>query len=231
MKFGTEVELAEQVCFWLEKNGYEVYKEVFTIDGDIDIVAVKKGLVWAIECKKSYTNTVCEQAYSRLKHAHYVSIAIPGSRNTNLPYDFFLKYHGIGKIEVNKWDKNHYVVIEDTKPKISRPKQNYKNFVRELRLKRIRSLREFLSEKHKDLVAGSRYGGQITPYKITISKIKELLSEEPKTMSDIIDTIDHHYSSNRSAKSSLAKAMLLFEKGFKSVKGESGETLWSYEGD
>jgi Holliday junction resolvase len=51
-----EEALAEKVIAWLEADNWDVYQEVRpwpTYARAIDIVAVKPGMIWAIECKTS----------------------------------------------------------------------------------------------------------------------------------------------------------------------------------
>jgi len=55
-----ETDLAERVINWLEDQHWEIYQEVqFRGYGGIaDIVAVRAGYLWIIECKTSMTFTL-----------------------------------------------------------------------------------------------------------------------------------------------------------------------------
>lgn len=99
-KFTTEVELAQAVANWAETQGWEVFKEVFTNDGDIDLVLVQGRAIWAIECKLRLGADVLEQATTRRKYAHYVSVATPKVKEVSDVLRFYAESSGIGMLQV-----------------------------------------------------------------------------------------------------------------------------------
>lgn len=233
-KFSSEIELAELVCKWLIDNGWEVYKEVHTPGGDIDIVAVMGEVVWAIECKLTLNHKLLEQALMRKPHAHYVSVAVPhkdGRRDYVTTY--FLRQHGLGLIDVGRGREyriryttgeiareHHCGIEEKIKPRVQRsPLERTKH------AKKITRLKASLTEAHKSLIAGAPGGGQLTPYKVTIMRLREYLARVGKaSIREIVEEVSHHYWSPSAARAGIARAMLNFEEGFKQTR--EGKTVY-----
>jgi hypothetical protein len=210
-QFKTEAELAEAVVAWLCDMGWTVYKEVLIQkSGKIaDIVAVKDSEVWIVESKLIYGSKVLEQSYYMKDYSDYISVAIPNAKE-NLVLDFFAKHQGIGVLEVHSNGGNtefaNYVFRKEMEVKNNNPR--FKS-----------QLLESLHEDQKLSIAGSKGGGYVTPYKLTIDRIKEYLTKNgPKSINDIVQNVPHHYSNNSSAKATLAKRFLTIEKDFELVE-------------
>ena len=79
-----ETILAELVVNWLESQKWDVYQEVQieTYGKIADIVAVLGNLVWIIECKKSLSLSVMEQAYRWRRYANFTSVAVQRRKGT-----------------------------------------------------------------------------------------------------------------------------------------------------
>lgn len=217
-KFRSESDLAESIVGWLKNEGWTVFKEVqpIKLSKIADIVAVKDDKIWIIEAKLIYGSKVLEQAFYWSKYADFVSIAVPRTYNKNIVLDFFLKEHGIGRFWVapSTVIENSGYVFLDVSPKIN--DNVLKKYI-------IESLRE----EHKLSIAGSSGGGYITPYKITIDQIRNLLKEKGKlSINEIVDSIKHHYSNRRSAINTLNKRLLDVEKDFEIIE-EEGKKFFS----
>jgi len=183
----TEEDLAEVLISFLKVEGWEVYQEVDTVWGRVDIVAKQGPIVWAIECKLSLGFPVLEQAYKALGKFHYVSVAVPWKARSKFAFDIAGRY-GIGVILVPKTWRN---ISEDVKPRLNRrPKRTPE-----------------LHEEQKDYCkAGTNSGGHWTPFKGTRERLVKMVNLEPGLVfPEAIKRLDHHYSSIASAKSCLKR--------------------------
>lgn len=195
----SEQEMATLVINWLELQHWDVYQEVqFNTNSSIaDIVAVRNGLIWVIECKKALTFAVMDQAKNWRSHLR--SIAVPKIRDwrsRNLPYDICKNYLSVGVLLVT----NFGTIREEVSPPIMR---SYHKVAKSMILQ--------LSEAHKNHAqAGSANGGHYTPYRATMDLVKLFISDNPGcTLNQIFAEIEehHHYASNQSAKQSIRKAL------------------------
>lgn len=138
------------------------------------------------------------QAVRWKPYANLIYVAVPRSKSGRFG-DYgcqLLRQEGIGLLEV----KGDYI-YETIKAKFNRRINNH--------------LRDTLVEQHKELPGGHSGGGYVTPYKLTIDRVKKYLgsyrfSEDDgwATMAEILDHCETHYSS---PKASLAAAMKTFE--------------------
>jgi len=201
-EFKSEEEFAEIIVKWLKKNNWEVYQEVQInrYGGSIaDIVALKDGKYWIIECKLNFGFKVMAQADEWRNFANYVSIAVPRLARTQFREKICnLLNIGIITISYNQWLRNqdideHWKVTEDLKA----PEQELQH----------KGLIGQLTEKHKTYAkAGNNYGKRITPFKLTVEKLIEYVKNNNGTLlKKAIKNIQHHYSTNNSANGSLAK--------------------------
>ena len=196
-----ETELAKSVIAWLSDQHWDIYQEVqFTAGSSIaDIVAVKHGIMWIIECKMSYGFTVLQQASQWL--AHYRSVAVPSETyHHHRDYSVAKYYYRVGILEVNT---KHDDVWEIIKPPI---------MYRENDL--IKKYRARLTELHKTFApAGSRGGQHLTPYKETMMDVRKAIEINPGcTIKDLYQSLGKmHYSSADSFKGNLIKALNDFE--------------------
>lgn len=207
--FASEAELAAHVCAWLESEGWDVYKEVFCSTGDIDIVAVRAGIVWVIETKLSFNVDVVHQATCRTGFGHYVSVATPPLsyerryRGGTILLRDVMAQRGIGWLAVERYTPTKVRVWQEVKPRFVRLKGLPID-----RLRAIREIKDRLTEHHKGLVAGAPGGGQITAFKLTIIRVEEFLRKHGSaTMAEIVEKVQHHYSTTTGAKTCIAKAM------------------------
>jgi hypothetical protein len=187
----TESEHAEAVRERLHECGWATYAEVSMYSGDMraDIVAVKNGVVIVVETKTSYTLDLLEQA-ERWKfqvHAVYVSAPTDGSKMFHR-----LRQHlGIGLMKTWKYC--------DTYLSEGRLNRNPHG------LKRILPM---LCEERRVQPAGVAMGGYYTPFRGTVDNLRRLLArkkDQTATWKELLMDLDHHYSSDSVAKSTLSK--------------------------
>jgi hypothetical protein len=197
----TEQDLAKDVVEWLENQRWDVYQEVKAFGHIADIVAIGSNLVWVIECKRSLTLSVMEQAYGWRTHLR--SIAVPYTKRKkngrSLAYEIAKNYLKIGVIEVS-----NFGIREVVNAPLMKEYSNSANHLESL-----------LREEHKHFAkAGSNSGGYYTPYQATIKAIKKFIGTNPgSTLKEIIDVLGKgHYASNSSCRQSLNLALTNWEK-------------------
>jgi len=198
-----ETELAAQIIPWLKEQHYEVYQEVPLPYnwGDIDILAVRGIVTWAIEVKTSFSFHVIEQASSR--PTLYRSVFVPSSKRRQNSgsriYDVCRSYFRIGVIELFGFG----IKVEEDAPLI----RNHYDA--------SRRLLNFITDEHKThLAAGTQAGQRLTPYRITMNAVQTHIKRHPGcTIKEIHEMLGKgHYASNQSFKQSVASALNSFEK-------------------
>lgn len=196
-----ETELAAHVVEWLTDQHWDVYQEVRQYQGGpiADIVAVRHGIVWVIECKLSAGLYVLEQAGGW--HSHLRSVAVPESRSRTRRFEFVARdYFKVGVIEVNKRSGN---VNEVRAAPLMREYH-----------KLATDLRSILHDGHKEFSeAGSKDGGYWTPYKETMRKVRRVIEGNPGcTIGEIYKRLEEtHYRNEASAKSGIRNSLVQFE--------------------
>jgi hypothetical protein len=196
-----ETDLFPPLKEWLENAGYEVFAEVQSIHtgGRADIVATQSPVVSIVEMKVTLSLDLIGQAVRWKPYANFIYVAVPRSKNGRYG-DYacqLLRSEGIGLLEV----KGNYV-YDTIRAKFNRRINDH--------------IRQSLVEQHKDLPGGHAGGGYVTPYKLTIDRVKEYLGSYRfskddgwATMAEILQHCETHYSS---PKASLAAAMKGFEE-------------------
>lgn len=190
-----EVDVARPIVRWLRREGWEVYQEVSLGYGDscCDIVAKSGSLLWAVEVKRSKTIALVDQARVWLGHAHLVSVATPTSKRRTAyrlraasTWDWLCEQFGLGQFEVGD------SVRVTAWPRVARRVDS--------------TLRNALHRAQKSMVeAGAAGGGHWTAFRSTVEKLTKLVERRPGiAIGDAVAAIDHHYSSGRSARSTLA---------------------------
>ena len=189
----SEEQLAKMVIDHYEKLGYETYKEV-TAKGSkgggthrADIIAVKGDEYIVIETKVGFGLKVIEQAFAWKSKSHKAYIAIPKrKRNNTKRFGYEIcRDMGVGVIEIDIKKKDLFFYCESSINKNpDLPK---------------------LYEEQKDATAGVS-SGYITPFKVTKQKIMEYVKQNGEcSLSDLVESVDHHYRNNNSAKQSISK--------------------------
>jgi len=207
----NEEQLAEIVVNWLEREGWETYKEVPFSSGYLDILAVRGPIHWVIEVKTRLSDELIAQARGRIGISHYVSIACPlPDKGVRVSDKFYLEYHGIGLLDIssNRWNPEYNVksIIQPSHARPSPEKRN-KRIANNLRYLKARLLPEYKTEK-----AGVAASSRISPFKATCLMVRNiLLKNGPMTPAEIAAQIEHHYSTDRGFISQLTKLYHLIE--------------------
>lgn len=210
----SEVDLAKAVVNWLAEQGWEVWQEVQlnTYSNIHDIVAVKCGLTWTIECKMTMNLTVIAQA--ERSSTCFRSIAIPHASSSSSTSGHALgericKDKGIGIITVS-YGYESIRVGNAYSPSMFKAGYKYR---KEL-IERLQSIPKAYAE------AGSKQG-HWTPYRETMDSVKRFVAKNPGcSIKDIMKSVDHHYRSDATAKSCIPKCLRDFEKWVKIENGK-----------
>lgn len=188
----SESELARAVVAELQAQGYETYEEVEAARGAAraDIVGLRGPLVVIVECKVSMGLAVLEQCVNWRGSAHMV-IAATGYSRTNRAADRLMRFDGIGHWRVG----SDAFVREDIAPRLHRKAD-------------VARLRARCLPENKTggmfAQAGSTTGGHFTPFRATAMALREIVSKQPGlSLRDALAQTKHHYSSAKSAMSSL----------------------------
>jgi hypothetical protein len=193
-----EEEMAKTVVRWLKMKEWEVYQEVSLYGKCCDIVAVKGDTIWAIECKVNLGVHVLEQAYHWKSLAHLISVAVLRPKKRRSAFlSMVMKDYGIGCLDVGPSYINR--CMDSLLKYAVKETQGEKNTSIRPGLKRV------LREEHKTwAAAGNANGKRFTPFQATAEKVKDLVkARSPISMSEMLEDLDHHYSSKASARQSL----------------------------
>jgi hypothetical protein len=196
-----ETELAKIVIDWLKDQKWEVWQEVKLskyICPIHDIIAVQNGITWCIECKLNFNLKVIEQVYR--SNTIFKSIAVP---KMNCFGNKICNILGIGVIHTNNNIFHYYP------GKVFR--ENYR-CNKEI-VETLKNIPQSYSE------AGSFRGHYWSPYKETITNVKNYINKNPCCkLKDIMDGLKHHYASAASARSCLKKSLEEYETNWCDIK-------------
>lgn len=197
-----ESELAKIVTDKFEADGYEIYSEVIYKSGSkrADIVAVKDNEHIVIETKMAMNLTLLQQGFYWKDKVQKVYICFPSKRKINWFALQMCRDYGIG-VYIYKKNGLNLMLESSVCDNPDLPK---------------------LYEQQKDSIAGSKGGGFVTPFSMTRDRlIEHIKTNGEQLLLQSIKDIDHHYSSNSSAKTSISKMinlnvikeLVLFNKG------------------
>jgi hypothetical protein len=181
----SEVVIARVVTAYLRELGWACYFEVALGGHRADIVARQGPLTWVVETKTAFSLAVLEQAEGWTGFANYVSVAVPHTRNR-----FGLRvarHFGIGVLFVGE------KVTEQVGPVLRRQ-------ISEV-------LRKSLAPEHQTWCEPGTQGGHYSPFAATVRAVHDALRGRPEgmTMREIVDSIEHHYNSDSTARSTLPR--------------------------
>lgn len=205
-----EKELAIPIIKWLEDQHWDVYQEVnFGYSTRADIVAVRAGKLWTIETKTTLTIAVLEQAH--MWTTDFRSIAVPRSHRGNRNFAYRIASDlKIGVIEV---DGNYVQEIQNA------PFMRINHGMAKLMMKKLRP-------EHKTaLQAGSKGGGYVTEYSLTMERIKYFIKSNPGcTIREIFENLGKgHYSSSASFKTRTRMALSQWENDWCRIEDISNQ--------
>lgn len=185
-----ETDLAQKFVEYL--SCYDLYFEV-DYHRCVDIVAIEGNISMAYEVKTTFNFKVLEQAIENAKHFHYSYICVPDFSDSYFQRKLCVDY-GLGLLVYPEKDLFREV------RKLVHPKLN--------RHANIFSLRNRLREENKQSIPGSRSGdgGKLTAFGCTVQNAEFFVRRNPGcTLKQMIEGIEHHYSSNQSARGSMAQ--------------------------
>jgi hypothetical protein len=191
----TEQEAAALVVDYLESMGLDIYQEV-EMEGVIaDLVALRGPEIWIIEVKMSWSLDLLQQLreHRRRLHAHRLFAAVPQSRNGMDRQRLFLDC-GFGSITIrNSPDEWAYKTeVTTMAPRVTS--------------RLIPSIRGLLREEHKTFAkAGAPCAaGRFTPFRKTVDALRRIVEAQPGvSIKNALSQMDHHYSSDACARTSL----------------------------
>lgn len=207
----NEVELCKPLIWWLQDLKWTVYQEVqIEAFGAIaDIIAVRDGIVWVIEAKRSLSLDLLAQAVDWAPYANFVSIATPVGktklkRSRRLVFEI-LKNYGIGHLKISQTRFSSglpgdyeaaYDITQAPEAKLNRAASRGEKWILNT-----------LTEEHKTFAeAGNSYGRRYSPFQATCLAVARFVKKSPgATLKETIEGIDHHYANEGSARCSLAK--------------------------
>jgi hypothetical protein len=177
----SEKELAVSVIEAMRQWHWEIYQEVIYGGGRCDIVGKCGNLLWAVECKTTFSLAVIEQAYNARFHAHYSSVAVPTQNNFA---EHICRQLGIGAIHC----KGYADPVERVKPKLNRRPMLFK----------------LVDDQKTSGEAGSQNSDYYTPFRKTVKNLIGYVSRhEGCHFDEALKEIDYHYHTFGSAKSCL----------------------------
>jgi hypothetical protein len=182
--------VAKGIIGYLADLQWEVFQEVTGSVGRADIVARQDSLIWIIETKTAFGLPVIEQGKRWIPHAHLVSVATPshvGEFGKEV-----CRLFGVGILSSGRTYSDGSGTTEILRPRLNR---------KPLRLPK-------LCEEHKTYApAGTNGGGYFTPFNRTCRDVLNVVTRagEGMPLKKVIDMVDHHYSSNSTARSCMRK--------------------------
>lgn len=197
MKDLKETDLAKVFISHFEDMG-DIYQEVDTGHGRVDFVVKTPRIVIGVEVKKSFSLQVIEQA-KRNKHSfHYSYVAVPDTKNSYFAKEV-CKMFGLGVLVCRR---SHYYDND--------PDSDFK-VVRKLRWEVSEVIKPDLFRKPflprleeymKQGIAGSKSGGSMTPFKLTVKALTDYVERNPGcTMDALLKGTQWHWKSLSTAKS------------------------------
>jgi hypothetical protein len=231
-----ETELYLPVKGWLENQGFEVFPEVQLHAGMniIDVVGIHKPVVVAVELKTSFSLTAIEQAIKDKNFAHKCYVAVPfyqrivrkGRYVEPSDHHFATKIceqYGVGVLRLYfSRETNKYQSIEEIVP--AKFNRKYCIYDKHILATCDESRKNFNQENN--IVAGTKGGGHLTAYKVTIQNVIDYLKVHGKaTAKELVNNIHHHYR-GMNPDSSLRSAIFSFELNRFETLSENGKTYF-----
>jgi len=214
----NEAEIGAGVVAWLEDQHWDVYQEVKYYGGIADIVAVNGNLVWVIECKRSLTLHVMDQA--RGWRTHFRSVAVPRPkrfRERFTAYGVAKNYFKVGVLEVSRTEFRGEVGYS-VEVKVPAPlMREHHKFAKMLIEKGL------VPEQKVMAKAGTKGGNYSTPYKRTMTAVRRFIEKNPGcTIKEIMDDLGKmHYASDASARSTIPRSLQTIESEWCRVDRDS----------
>lgn len=182
-----EAKLALIIRDYFNNKGYTTYGEVIHKSSRCDLIAKKDEEIIAVEVKMTFSFKLLQQAEYWLDKSNYVYIVVPSvfrRKKRNFAIKVAKKF-GIGVFEINKSGK--IKLICDAK--LNKIKYNIT-----------------LYKEQQQTISSNSCNNYVTPFKLTVKKLNEFMEDKNKyVFKDLINEINHHYKSDKSAISALSK--------------------------
>jgi hypothetical protein len=169
-------------------NSIEIFSEVKTEFGYIDIIIKNDLKIFSIELKTSFNIKVIHQAYLNLKYSNFSYIVVP-KKFFNKMDRFLIKICKDFNIGIIFYDKNMNFECF------------HKIFLENEQIKKLK-----LVEGQKNNSPGTN-GSKITPFKDTINRLEIEIKNGNNDLNEICKNESFHYVNGKSALNSLRKAL------------------------
>lgn len=200
-----EANLTPHVVRWLEGSEWEAFHEVtHPVGPRADLVLRRRGIIWVMELKTSFSLDLMAQAAAWRPWAHYVSVVTPRfhGRNRARAYAMdVLKRDGIGVITVGvrtKYPKEDtWLPITVDVEQLIAPAMN----------RRAATSQWKLHDGYNAMgVAGNAEHRYWTAFRQTSENIREFLRARPgATIKEIVTIAGHHYRTDATARGALSR--------------------------
>lgn len=199
-----EEELAAKAVEWMRGDDWEVFQEVTGVCGRADLVGMRGGRSRIVEVKMGLSLALLAQAesWTRYKCAHEVCVVVPapkcrrfsGPPRSRLYALDLCRKMGVGVYYFVSARGRFDNLLSEEVPPVAMEVDN------------IRDISQHLAEEMKNTPAGSNRGGYWTPFRKTAKAMADHVAEHPGcSVREVVDAIEHHYSSNTSARGCLRR--------------------------
>ncbi len=197
----SEADLARVAVTELQRMGYETYEEVAPFGGGghrADIVGVLGSVICIVEVKRSMSLRFLDQLLGWQSSANRIIGACARGR-CGVSVTRLMRAEGIGLWRI---EEEGYI-REDISPRLDR---SCSRWHRKGLLDACRDENRTGSDYAK---AGANGGGYWTPFGATRRELIRVVRAEPGLLlREVIERVDHHYASNKSAIGSLSRLMM-----------------------
>lgn len=189
----SEKDLCAVVVAHFQSRGWTVFQEVAMGGGagGLDILCRRGPVLYAIECKRVFSDHLIEQALYWRRYAHYVSVAVP----SGVPRfkECVCTAFGLGVLVASHFEgyrKNYDSVDDRVRP--------------DFRRRVAPGLLDHLERYHIEGLceAGTAAGSRATPFRSTCTKLLDVVTrsgDQGIGLYEAVDRIDHHWSKPRIA--------------------------------
>jgi hypothetical protein len=196
----NEKDISEPLTNFLKNDGWEVYQEVqVELLGPVaDVVAVRNGVIWEIECKTKICIEVFAQAHKWLPYANLVSVCVPVIGQYSNSFENWkcaAAAMGIGIISVYEKSRTVEKRTYADNPKVAVDLEAHGHSASN------DALQNGLRESHKLFISsGKKSRVAITKLQKTMRDLVECVNRHPGIeLLSALHKIDHHYSTDYSA--------------------------------
>jgi hypothetical protein len=205
-EYKTEEQLGDAVVALLENLSYEVWCEVESMAGIIDIVAMKNNTYYTYHLKKQLSNKVLEQAGRCHFYNTYDYVVVPYRKKYKIDEvkSLYIEKYNIGVLSL-------YNNLSDTmgRPETTRVDRfaeyyffSTLRYIEQSEIKKYeQNISEILFDSQKTAKAGIKGGGYDTAFKRSLRKIKEYhIENEYISLNNTWDNLEKelHWSSKYS---------------------------------